>query len=120
LLGLKELRRRVFSEAFVAERNDLYQLEKNMANAITLCTAEGLELLTLFEWAEQRQAEPVVWNRPGISHIAFKVGDVDAVYERLRAAGANIRTPVRTLPSGIRLMVVHDPDGTLIELAEQD
>jgi lactoylglutathione lyase len=54
----------------------------------------------------------------GLSHIGFKVTDLDAVIEQLRAAGA---TPIessryRDDDLGSDVVFVTDPDGTRIEL----
>ena len=44
--------------------------------------------------------------------------DVDAAYEALRVEGlANVNPPI-TLPNGIRLVFLRDPDGNLFELID--
>jgi lactoylglutathione lyase len=55
---------------------------------------------------------------PG-GEVVFLVGDVDAEAERLAAAGATIlRGPVDR-PWGHRTLHVEDPDGFVVELAEE-
>jgi lactoylglutathione lyase len=57
-------------------------------------------------------------HRPG-GEVVFKVGDVDAEAERLRAAGAVVlRGPVDR-PWGHRTLHVEDPDGFVVELAQE-
>ena len=50
--------------------------------------------------------------------IGFKVPDVDAAYNELVAKGAGAATPPTTRPWGQRTAYVRDPDGHLIELAQ--
>jgi lactoylglutathione lyase len=50
--------------------------------------------------------------------IGFKTGDVDAAFEELLARGAVAVTPPTTRPWGQRTAYVRDPDGHLIELAQ--
>ena len=57
-------------------------------------------------------------NRPG-GEVVFLVGDVDAEAERLRAAGATILKGPLDRPWGHRTLHVEDPDGFVVELAEE-
>lgn len=56
-------------------------------------------------------------DAPGFE-IGFKVPDVDAAYAELVANGASQATPPTTRPWGQRTAYVRDPDGHLIELAQ--
>lgn len=56
-------------------------------------------------------------NAPGFE-IGFKVADVDAAFEELVGRGAPPVTPPTTRPWGQRTAYVRDPDGHLIELAQ--
>jgi lactoylglutathione lyase len=55
---------------------------------------------------------------PG-GEVVFLVGDVDAEAERLRAAGATILQGPVDRPWGHRTLHVEDPDGFVVELAEE-
>jgi lactoylglutathione lyase len=57
-------------------------------------------------------------NRPG-GEVVFLVGDVDAEAERLRAAGATILKGPVDRAWGHRTLHVEDPDGFVVELAEE-
>ena len=57
-------------------------------------------------------------GRPG-GEVVFLVGDVDAEAERLRAAGATILKGPVDRPWGHRTLHVEDPDGFVVELAEE-
>lgn len=50
--------------------------------------------------------------------LGFKVTDVDAAYTELIEKGAAATTPPTTRPWGQRTAYVRDPDGHLIELAQ--
>ena len=54
---------------------------------------------------------------PGFE-LGFKVADVDAAYAEILAAGATPVTEPTTRPWGQRTAYVRDPDGYLIELAQ--
>jgi len=56
-------------------------------------------------------------NAPGFE-IGFKVPDVNAAFKELVALGASPVTQPTNRPWGQRTAYVHDPDGHLIELAE--
>jgi catechol 2,3-dioxygenase-like lactoylglutathione lyase family enzyme len=56
-----------------------------------------------------------------LSRIAFRVPDVDAMVERVRAAGHTILSEPRMIEvngTGIKLAFVQDPNGTRVELIQ--
>jgi catechol 2,3-dioxygenase-like lactoylglutathione lyase family enzyme len=61
-------------------------------------------------------------NRPGTAHVAFVVGDVEAMAQRMLAAGARAQgriTRCTSGPSAGRLAVyLEDPNGIIVELVE--
>ena len=61
--------------------------------------------------------EPARQTAPGFE-LGFKVADVDAAYAEIVAGGATPVTPPTTRPWGQRTAYVRDPDGHLIELAQ--
>lgn len=61
--------------------------------------------------------QPPAQDAPGFE-IGFKVPDVDATFAELVARGASPATPPTTRPWGQRTAYVRDPDGHLIELAQ--
>ncbi|MFC9896809.1 VOC family protein [Nocardia sp. NPDC127579] len=50
--------------------------------------------------------------------VAFTVDNIDAEYERLRAAGVSIVTPIETEPWGERYFQMADPNGIIIQLVQ--
>jgi glyoxylase I family protein len=62
------------------------------------------------------------WD-PGATHLGLRVRDIEAVYDRLREAGARVVSrPVRLTEEGAwdgaRVLYTVDPDGTWVELVE--
>lgn len=57
-------------------------------------------------------------TRPGIRSTLLTVADLDAVVASLRDAGIGVSEPVDGLISGAKSVLVLDPDGAVIELAE--
>lgn len=84
----------------------------------------GGHVLELIEYVQPRghpvRSEP---NDPGTTHIALRVADADAIFARLREAGAEVRGEPLTVDSegawqGSRLFYCSDPDGVTIELIQ--
>jgi glyoxylase I family protein len=74
--------------------------------------------------------EPLPANRlphtPGLRHLAFEVEELDALCERLRAAGVTLVSPPVEVPFRVanagrkRLCYFHDPEGVLLEVAQYE
>jgi diaminopimelate decarboxylase len=82
------------------------------------------QVLELIEYERPRgtpsRPEP---NDPGATHISLRVTDADAACERLRAAGAGVRSDPVTIDSpgawhGARAFYAADPDGVTVELIQ--
>ena len=58
-------------------------------------------------------------NRPGLRHVAFKVDDVRAVVDRVRAAGWDTVGEIVDYESMFLLCYVRGPEGLIVELAER-
>jgi catechol 2,3-dioxygenase-like lactoylglutathione lyase family enzyme len=68
--------------------------------------------------AGAQEAAPAA-NRPGMRHIAFKVDDLRAVVDRVRAAGWETVGEIVDYESTFLLCYVRGPDGLIVELAER-
>ncbi|MGA5294559.1 VOC family protein [Streptomyces koyangensis] len=53
---------------------------------------------------------------PVVPDLSIEVDDVDAAYEELRAAGAELLFPVRDEEWGVRRFFVRDPDGRVVNV----
>jgi catechol 2,3-dioxygenase-like lactoylglutathione lyase family enzyme len=58
-------------------------------------------------------------NRPGLRHVALKVGDLRGVVARVREAGWETVGEVVDYESTFLLCYVRGPDGLIVELAER-
>ena len=67
-------------------------------------------------------------NRTGSVHIAFEVDDIDAAYERCKAAGIHVNAPPHEFTEedgapdviGVRFLYIRDPDGIQLELNQSN
>ncbi|WP_436736928.1 VOC family protein [Streptomyces sp. BBFR102] len=53
---------------------------------------------------------------PVVPDLSIEVDDVDAAYEAMRAAGADLLFPVRDEEWGVRRFFVRDPDGRVVNV----
>jgi catechol 2,3-dioxygenase-like lactoylglutathione lyase family enzyme len=58
-------------------------------------------------------------NRPGLRHVAFKVGDVRGVVDRVREAGWETVGEIVDYENTFLLCYVRGPEGLIVELAER-
>jgi len=84
-----------------------------------------LELLQYLSPQIAPLAETSAPNLPGVRHFAFVVEDIDAWAQKLEAAGVSFVSPPVEVPFPVngqrkRLCYFHDPDGTLLEIAQYD
>jgi catechol 2,3-dioxygenase-like lactoylglutathione lyase family enzyme len=54
-----------------------------------------------------------------LDHIGFDVTDIEATAKTLQANGVTLDRGIETLPNGVKLMFVHDPWGTNIEVNQR-
>jgi catechol 2,3-dioxygenase-like lactoylglutathione lyase family enzyme/GNAT superfamily N-acetyltransferase len=64
--------------------------------------------------------DPTLAARSAGHQVFFHVDDLDGLYERQRAAGATIASPLERKPWGIREYTVRDPDGYLLRFGGAD
>jgi glyoxylase I family protein len=59
-------------------------------------------------------------NRVGLTHLAFRVGDLDDLCRRIEAGGGTVLpSTTATFAQGNRGIMTLDPDGTRVELIER-
>lgn len=98
---------------------DIYGLdpEKNKVTLFLLRTGNGgfVELFRFTPLAGGHQS--VVWEKPGITHLALDVKNLPAIMKRLEAEGVSFVCPVKT-NLGTDFVFTRDPDGNLVELID--
>jgi predicted enzyme related to lactoylglutathione lyase len=76
--------------------------------------------LEIFQYTPEKPRDcPSLVNRPGFGHIAFHVGDVEAVRARLVAHGGRAGEVVQNVNPALGLLTVayaQDPEGNFIEI----
>jgi glyoxylase I family protein len=83
------------------------------------------QLLELIEFSPPDGGRLVQGPRAaGASHLALRVGDVDALYEKLVAAGVTVPGQPTTITApgawqGARCVYAEDPDGRTVELVQR-
>jgi catechol 2,3-dioxygenase-like lactoylglutathione lyase family enzyme len=78
--------------------------------------SHGIDLL---EWLRPAPlGAPATAGALGFARLLLSVRDAGALHERLRNAGAETLGPPTALGGGARGFVARDPDGTLLEIAE--
>ena len=84
--------------------------------------ATGRTRLSLFERGAMSEALHMPLRRPAEDapafEIGFKVANVDVAYVELVGRGAEVAVPPTTRPWGQRTAYLRDPDGHLVELAQ--
>lgn len=84
-----------------------------------------LDLVTAtFELVRVENAGDSTWEgddlQRGFRHIGFKVADLDALVEPLKAAGVPFHLDPLEAEGGVRITFFYDPDGTLLEFVQRD
>jgi catechol 2,3-dioxygenase-like lactoylglutathione lyase family enzyme len=125
LLGLRETKRVTISGKWIDETVGLKDVRADVVY-LDFPTGPRIELI--------RYDSPVTPdstiqppNAHGLRHVAFRVDDIDALTQRLRAAGVEFFSDVQSVPNtqvtyagGLRKRLVYfrDPEGNILELCE--
>jgi catechol 2,3-dioxygenase-like lactoylglutathione lyase family enzyme len=70
--------------------------------------------------AEQLAPSPTPSSRVGIAYITFLVADIAGAVSKCEQAGCPSAKGVVELRPGVRMALVRDPDGNVIEFAQYD
>lgn len=126
VLGLTETKRVTISGPWIDQTVGLSGVEAECVY-LDLPAGPRIELLRYVTPQALRPQQLGQSNTPGLRHLAFRVGDIEAVHARLRAAGVRFFSDVQHVPDtqvryagGLRkrLVYFHDPEGNLLELCE--
>lgn len=118
LLGFEEIARFGWQEG--SEGADrITGLERSSCSAAMLKLSNAFVELFEFSTPQPRAGDP---DRPvcdhGITHLCVAVSDIDAEYDRLKAAGMRFHCPPQTTGGAARATYGRDPDGNVVELLE--
>lgn len=111
--------KRFFEQHFGAKANRLYHNPKTGFSSYFMAF-EGETTLELMSRPETVREEHSPYAA-GYAHISLSLGSraaVDALTEKMRAAGVPIAGEPRTTGDGYYESVIRDPEGNLIELTE--
>ena len=103
---------------------------KNLCARCVFFELEGCDVrLELLEYSNPRGEKIEINSSPntlGLRHFAFETDEMDALVARLQVAQVKFVSPPVTVPFAVgnrgtkRLCYFHDPDGTLLEVAQYD
>jgi catechol 2,3-dioxygenase-like lactoylglutathione lyase family enzyme len=115
-MGVKRIKPNILSDRFDESRS-FYR------DVIGLDGGDGLDWIIFFG-TEKREVQLSVMKLDIKAHIhpdvSIEVDDVDAVYERARAAQAEIVYPLTSEEWGLRRFFVRDPSGAVINVTEHN
>ena len=106
------------------DRSDYVQQVTGVPGAnvwmIKLKAADGVSIELLQYLSHPRDLpQPVRACDIGCNHVALQVDDLDALYERLKAAGIRFHAPPAiSSDGGAKVTYCRDPEGALVELVE--
>jgi len=109
-------------DASVAFYRDLVGLSIGEAGEGNVEFETGESTLVLESDFDQEVLDAFGLKQPGEERgmgviVAIEVADVEAVYNRARAAEVAIRMDPREVPWGRRMMLLSDPDGYAVEVS---
>lgn len=114
-MGVRRIKPNILSERFDESRSFYNEV-------IGLDGGDGLDWI-LFFGTDKREVQLSVMRLDIKANIhpdvSIEVDDVDAVYERARAAGAEIVYPITDDEWGLRRFFVRDPNGAVINVTER-
>jgi catechol 2,3-dioxygenase-like lactoylglutathione lyase family enzyme len=118
LLGLKPVKKAHEPEEFASS---LLGLSHCQLITVKLAAEEGETLIELLEFASHsgNQGADTELTRPGITHIAFAVKNLDELYQKLTFAEIEFISPPLKSPDGFaKVAFCRDPAGNFLELVE--
>ena len=54
----------------------------------------------------------------GITHMAFQVSEIEALYEKLASQGVRFNSPPQEIRPGVKAAYFHDPEGFSLEIIQ--
>jgi catechol 2,3-dioxygenase-like lactoylglutathione lyase family enzyme len=76
--------------------------------------------LEIFSYEDMQACEPCMPNRPGLTHIAFEVDDVDRTLKQALENGAQLLGNVSKMTvngvCSLKFVYLRDPEGNIVEI----
>jgi lactoylglutathione lyase len=120
ILGLEPVTRWVRDQSYIQELVGYPGVELHVAVFRLPYSEAFLEILE-YRNVDRRPVDPATAN-PGTAHLCIYVRDLDALHDRLAAAGvefvSSVKSPDVGPNSGGKVVYMIDPDGIRIELLE--
>lgn len=83
------------------------------------CDDDG-PTLEIFSYEDMQTCEPCMPNRPGLTHIAFEVDDVDRTLQQALENGAQLLGHVSKMTvngvCSLKFVYLRDPEGNIVEI----
>ena len=106
-----------FDEEFIRVSSSLYREPDGVTSEMQMLRSPDGVLLELFQFSNVEPSGPVVWHKTGYHHIAVRVDDLPALYERMKDDGIEFVVPMKVRQSnGRHWIFLKDPDGNFVEL----
>ncbi len=118
-LGLEVMGEATMEGEFVERVIGLQNVKDDV---VMLRTADGeaaIELVKFHSPLDEKGIQPSFANTLGIRHIAFVVGDVDAIVAKLKKNGWELFGEVLNYENVYKDCFVRGPEGIIVELAEE-
>ena len=117
-LGLSLIRQSEITSDVISRFFEIYHIEKPVSCKTALLEMAGGGRLELFEFSPSFPSDHIVWNRVGLTHLAFLTDSAAAKHAELSLSGVDLCDVLATRPDGGKRFFIRDPDGILIEIME--
>ncbi len=124
-LGLRLTKRASIAGPWIEAVTSLERAEADVA-FLEAPTGAGVEFIRYRTPGGRRPNDLGSPNTKGIRHVAFRLGDLDEIVERLKAAGADLLSEIQEVSTAQvdyadqrkRIVYCRDPEGNLLEFCE--
>lgn len=105
-------------EEFHARLFNLPRVRYRSARLVAGETPVAIELLQYEMPASRPKPQDYLWTDVGYVRLSFRVKDVNATYQELKAQGVRFVAPPASRPTGGGNLLAYDPDGNVIGFSQ--
>jgi catechol 2,3-dioxygenase-like lactoylglutathione lyase family enzyme len=116
MFGFKLISEQALNKKQVDSLFQLYNLHDTSIRFGFLRAPKG-SVVEIFEFSSKHDCEKIVWNRPGYTHLAIDVKNINELYNELKEKGVYFFSEPQNT-DGNEWVFLKDPDGNLIELID--